>query len=133
MMHPERIGHKDAAGCVAECSGLMGTCCVRHHIQLPISAAMMNQVCCRTVQMLADGVYKKVEGFDEHVSDLHTSFDAVKAAYDAANEAAIAAGRDGQSPCLVSSKTAPTLDQYGCYKVTTTPCGYDPQIDTDQV
>lgn len=83
--------------------------------------------------MLADGVRKKVANFQQHASDLHTSLDAVTAAYDAANAAAIAAGMNGHKPCLITSKIGPTVDRRGCYQVTTTPCGYEPHISNEQV
>lgn len=81
--------------------------------------------------MLGDCVRKTINDFNKHASDLHTSFDAICEAYEVAN-AAVAEGVLGQ-PYLITSKIAPSVDRRGRYTVTTTPCGYEAQVNTEQV
>ena len=96
-------------------------------------ATLMNHALCRQVQMLGDCIRKTIADFNKQASDLHTSFDAVCEAYEVANAAVAEGIRALGQPYLITSKIAPSIDRRGCYTVTTTPCGYEAEVNTEQV
>ena len=86
---------------------------------------------CRTVQLLGDHIRKIIGSFRDYASNLYTTFTTICEAYEVANAAA-ASSQLGH-PYLITSKTAPTLSRHGRYTVITEPCGYDAQVNTEQV
>ena len=83
---------------------------------------------CRSVELRKDGVHKVVKNFSGYATAMHTSLDAIQAAYQVAAEAA----KGIEYPVLVSSKHPPKM-RAELYSVTTKPCGYDASISSEQV
>lgn len=86
----------------------------------------------RSVEWIKNGICKRIPEFQSYLDEQRTTLAAIEKAYQASNDAAQAAKCNGQQPCLISSVSPPRQLKNG-YKVVTSPQGFPPIVQTDQV
>ena len=82
--------------------------------------------------MLGNTLQKTIPRFSIYSLKQNNSLDAIRKAYQSAGK--LGRGNDWQDqPCLIQYQELPEVSRHDCYRVTTGPCGFDPQVESEAV
>ena len=82
--------------------------------------------------MLGNMLQKTIPNFSAYALRQHTSLDAITKAYQSAGKLG-EGGSQPDQPCLIQYQELPEVSRHDCYRVTTGPCGFEPQLESEAV
>lgn len=118
----------DQAFCLSSKQTLLYTklCPVSADAPFEKAQPMMSDLLSRTVERTEQGVRKEIPDVQGHLDKQCTTFNAIKKAYAASQEATEAAIAQDQQPCLITCTRGFPRMSAGLYTVITSPLGFDP-------